>query len=71
MIIMLIQELFTLNNKKFIKSYSDAEKLIECDGTQYAEAIDPIEFINERVYVETDIEIPKEPPEHREGYERT
>ena len=50
-----VRENITLNNKEYVKNYSDKGYLIERDGIQYAEAIDPIEYAEERVYTETDI----------------
>ena len=57
---MIVREELTINNKNFIKTYSDKGMMIERDGVQYSEAIDPIEFAEERVYVETDIPIENE-----------
>ena len=48
-----IRENITLNNKEYVKNYSDKGYLIERDGIQYSEAIDPVEYENERVYTET------------------
>lgn len=50
----------TIDNKKFIKRWSTKGMMIERDGVQYSEAIDPIEFAEERVYVETDTPIENE-----------
>lgn len=52
---MIQTESVTINNKEFIKTYSDSGFMIERGGVQYSEAIDPIEF--GRVYTETDIPI--------------
>lgn len=57
---MLITEEATIKDEKFVKNYSDAGMYIERDGVMYEEAIDPIEFANERVYTETDILINSE-----------
>lgn len=57
---MLITEIVTIKDEKFVKNYSDAGMYIERDGVMYEEAIDPIEFANERVYTETDIPIKSE-----------
>ena len=40
---------------KLYRTYSDAGMMIERDGLQYSEAIDPAEL--GRVYIETDIPI--------------
>lgn len=57
---MIIREEITINNKQFIKTYSDKGVYIERDGVQYSEAIDPIEYADERIYTETDIPIESE-----------
>ena len=51
------QENFTLNNKEFIRTYSDAGMLIHggMPEADYSEACDPAEF--NRQYTETDIPI--------------
>lgn len=49
-----IREELTFNDKKFIRNYSDRRMYIERDGVKYEEAIDPIEFADERIYTETD-----------------
>ena len=57
---MIIREEITINNKQFTKTYSDTGVYIERDGVQYSEAIDPIEYADERIYTETDIPIESE-----------
>ena len=52
---MIITETVVVNGKQFIKTYSDKNKYIECDGATYSEAFDPAEF--KREYAETDIAI--------------
>ena len=52
---MIKTEQLTINNKQFTKTYSDAGFMVERDGVQYSEAIDPSEF--GRTYTETDIPI--------------
>lgn len=59
---MIIKETLTINNKAFIKTYSDNGMMVERDGARYAEAID-LEYLG-REYTETD-----EPIEHAEGGE--
>ena len=56
---MIKTEQLTINSKQFTKTYSDAGFMIERDGVQYSEAIDPSEF--GRTYTETDIPIEGEP----------
>lgn len=51
---MVITENVTINGKEFIRNYSDEGFMIERDGVRYSEAIDPIEFKDERTYTETD-----------------
>ena len=52
---MIKTEQLTINYKQFTKSYSDSGYMIERDGVQYSEAIDPTEL--GRTYTETDIPI--------------
>lgn len=59
---MIIKEPLTINNKAFIKTYSDKGMMVERDGVRYAEAID-LEYLG-REYVETDE--PIEPVEEAE-----
>ena len=58
---MIVTEQLTINDRHFTKAYSDSGYMIERDGAQYSEAIDPIEFASERIYTETDIPIEGEP----------
>ena len=48
-------ENLTINGKSFIRTYSDSGYMVERDGVQYSEAIDPAEF--GRVYTETDVPV--------------
>ena len=52
---MIKTEQLIINYKQFTKSYSDSGYMIERDGVQYSEAIDPTEL--GRTYTETDIPI--------------
>lgn len=52
---MIVKETVVINDKQFIKTYSDEDKYIECNGVRYAEAFDPAEIGRE--YTETDIVI--------------
>ena len=52
---MIVTEQLTINDKQFTKTYSDSGYMVERDGAQYSEAIDPAEFC--RTYTETDIPI--------------
>ena len=56
---MIIKTTKIINDSKYEYTYSDANYMIERDGVQYADAIDPIG--SNRVYTETDI--PIEPAE--------
>jgi hypothetical protein len=49
---MIVTENMTINGKAFIRTYSDANMLIERDGVRYSEALDLAEL--NRVYTETD-----------------
>lgn len=53
---MIKTEFIEINGVKFRRTYSDENLMIERDGVQYSEAIDPIGF-EDRVYTETDIKI--------------
>lgn len=59
---MVVIENVTINGKDFRKTYSDEGFMIERDGVQYSEAIDPIGF-EDRVYTETDVLIDAETTE--------
>ena len=52
---MIVTEQLTINDRRFTKTYSDSGFMVERDGAQYSEAIDPAEF--GRTYTETDIPI--------------
>ena len=52
---MIVTETVVINNKHFVKIYSNENKYIECDGTRYSEAFDLAEI--EKVYTETDVDI--------------
>ena len=62
---MIKTEQLTINEKQFTKTYSDADFMIERDGVQYSEAIDPSEL--GRTYTETDIPVEAELIEPEEG----
>ena len=51
---MLITEIVTIKDEKFVKNYSDRGLFIERDGVMYEEAVDPIEYKDSRIYTETD-----------------
>lgn len=44
-----------IGKKEFKRTYSDAGYMIERDGVQYSEAIDPLD--SDREYKETDITV--------------
>ena len=52
---MIKTEQLTINDRRFTKTYSDSGFMIERDGVQYSEAIDPTEL--GRTYTETDVPI--------------
>lgn len=52
---MIKTENMTINGKAYIRTWSDANMMIERDGALYEEAIDPAEL--GRVYTETDTAI--------------
>ena len=53
---MIKTEKVTINGRDFRRTYSDEGFMIERDGVQYSEAIDPIGF-EDRVYTEIDVKI--------------
>lgn len=52
---MVITENITINEREFVRSYSDEGRYLLRDGIAYAEAIDPAEVAAERIYTEGDI----------------
>ena len=54
---MIVIEKLTINGKAFIKTYSDKGFMVERDGVQYSEAIDPEE--TGRTYTETGAPVEK------------
>ena len=52
---MILGEELIINGRDFVKTYSSKGFMIEREGVQYGEAIDPAEF--NREYTETDIPI--------------
>ena len=50
---MIKTEQITINDRQFTKTYSDSGFMVERDGVQYSEAIDPTEL--GRTYTETDV----------------
>lgn len=62
---MILTESLTINNKQFTKTYSSSGFMVERDGVQYSEAIDPSEF--GRTYTETDIPVEAELIDPEEG----
>ena len=50
---MIRTENFTINEKQFIRTYSDAGRYVVRDGISYEEACDPAEF--GRTYTEGDV----------------
>lgn len=49
---MIVTENMNINNRAFVRTYSDSGFLVERDGVRYSEAIDPAEL--GRTYTETD-----------------
>ena len=49
---MIKTETLTINNRAFVRTYSDSGFMVERDGVRYSEAIDPAEL--GRTYTETD-----------------
>ena len=57
---MIKSETITINGRTFVRTYSDANRMIQQDGTGaiYAEAYDPVD--SGRTYTETEAEIATE-----------
>ena len=49
---MIKTENLAINNRAFVRTYSDSGYMVERDGVRYSEAIDPAEL--GRIYTETD-----------------
>ena len=60
---MLITKIVTIDGSDYVYNYSDAKKIIRKVGTDelYYEAYDPVRFKDERIYEETDQDIPPKP----------
>ena len=58
---MIVKEKLTINGREFIRTYSDAGFMVEREGVQYSEAVDPAQFGRE--YTETDVPIETEDEE--------
>lgn len=58
---MIQKEVVTIGERQYDRTWSDDGMMIERDGIQYAEAIDPLGYGRE--YTETDIPIPELDPE--------
>lgn len=54
---MIQKEVVTIGDGQFDRSWSDAGMMIERDGIQYVEAVDPLGYGRE--YTETDIPAPE------------
>jgi len=52
---MIVKEIIEINGTQYDHTYSDISMIIERDGIQYADALDPLG--SGRVYTETDIPI--------------
>ena len=56
---MIQTEIITINGRQFLRTWSDAGFMIERDGAQYSEAVDPLD--SGRTYTETDVPVETEP----------
>ena len=56
---MIQTEIVTIRGKQFQRTWSDAGFLIERDGAQYSEAVDPLD--SGRTYTETEVPMESEP----------
>lgn len=60
---MIITERVTINNRDFIRTYSDSNRFVVRDGVSYSEAIDPLD--SGRVYTEGEV-MPNDEPDMTE-----
>ena len=58
---MIVMEIIEIDGVQYERTYSDKGMMIERDGIQYAEAVDPVNSC--RKYIETDIPIIADDPE--------
>ena len=58
---MIKTELIVVDERQLRRTWSDTGFMIERDGAQYSEAVDPVEF--DRVYTETDVPVEPESAE--------
>ena len=56
----IIRNEISIRDVKYMHTYSDKQFYIKRENVLYADAIDPIEFANERIYIETNIPIEEE-----------
>ena len=56
---MIKTEIITINGRQFQRTWSDAGFLIERNGAQYSEAVDPID--SGRTYTETEVPMETDP----------
>lgn len=56
---MIIENIVKIDDNEYIERYSD-KYYITRDGILFDSAIDPIEFKDSRIYVETNEELPEE-----------
>ncbi len=56
---MIQTETITIRGKQFRRTWSDAGFMIERDGAQYSEAVDPLD--SGRTYTETEVSVETEP----------
>ena len=61
----IVTETLIIDNKEFVRTYSDAGFMVEREGVRYSDAVDPVEF--GRTYTETDELI--KPVEHEAPHE--
>ena len=52
---MVIRENIMINEREFVRSYSDEGRYLLRDGVAYSEAVDPAEYAEERVYTEGEV----------------
>lgn len=64
---MIITEVITINDRQFIRTYSDENRYVVREGVSYSEAVDPVGL--GRIYTEGDIMPAEEESEETEPTE--
>jgi hypothetical protein len=58
----------TIDGRAFVRTYSDANMHVMRDGVLYQDALDPAEYADARVYVESDVPLEQETTTDNDAY---